>query len=309
VKQSLSKLGITLFSAENRPKMFYILAFAPFPLLAYFYFDWPFSLIIPLYSFLLLIIKKHKLFSQKESSPLQKPLGLLTVVASFFIYYLIAPMFPTAAFYGGANYAVYILGLFLWFFDIHALREAFSPIFLIVATISSSIISDALEPFFTPYFPYVTSFFLAILRTTGMQVTAAAFNPNTLVLHTSRGILPVAFAWACVGFDSLFTFTIILIITLSEEPTSLKTKTLWSLIGIVGTILVNIIRVVIIFLAHYFYGYEVGGRVHYAIGYVLFIGWIIIFFYVFSKRQIVSQRLMMLHTKFWKKLAPSSRKT
>lgn len=289
MKQSLSKLGTTLFSPDNRLKRFYILAFAPFPLLAYFYLGWLFNLVIPLYSFILLIIKKDKLFSQKESSPVQKLFGIVTVVASFFVHYLIAPMFPTSAFYGGANYAVYILGLFLWFFDIHALREAFSPIFLIVATISSSIISNALEPFFAPFLPNFTSFFLAILRTIGMQVTADASHPSNLILQTSQGILNTKFVWGCVGFDSLFTFTVILVVILSEEPASLKTKTLWSLIGIVGIIFLNIIRVITIFLTDYFYGYEVGGMVHYLIGYALFIAWVSIFLFAFSKRQIMSK--------------------
>jgi len=296
VKQNLSKLGTALFSQENRLKTFYILAFAPFPLLTYFYLSWPFSLAIPMYSFILLIIKKDKLFSQRQANSIQKPLGILSMVASFFVYYLVAPTFPSAAFYGGVNYAVYILGLFLWFFDIHALREAFSPIFLIVATTSSQIISDALEPFFSPYLPYVTSVFLGILRSIGMRVTTDASNPKILVLHTSQGALSTLFVWACVGFASLFTFTIILVIILSEVPASLKTKTLWSIIGIVGTIFVNIIRVVTIFLAHYFYGYEVGGWIHYLIGYVLFIAWITIFLYAFSKRQAISTRLKLFHS-------------
>jgi exosortase/archaeosortase family protein len=276
--------------------MFYILALAPFVLLAYFYFNWPFSLVIPLYSFILLIIKKDKLFSQKEPSPVQRPLGLLTMVASFFVHYLVAPMFPTAAFFGGANYAVYIIGLFLLFFDVHVLKEAFSPLFLIVGTISISVVSNMVEPFFTPYLPSVTSFFVGVMRTIGMRVTTIA-SSNLLVLHTLQGgELTVEFVWGCVGFDSLFIFSILLIVILAEEPASLETKTLWSLIGIVGTIILNIIRVVMIFLTDYFYGYEVGGWVHYVIGYVLFIAWITIFVYTFSKRQIISQRLKLLKT-------------
>jgi phosphotransferase system glucose/maltose/N-acetylglucosamine-specific IIC component len=39
-----------------------------------------------------------------------------------------------------------------------------------------------------------------------------------------------------------------------------------------------------IFVTDYFYGYEAGAQVHYFIGYAIFITWISIFFYAFSKK-------------------------
>ena len=59
---------------------------------------------------------------------------------------------------------------------------------------------------------------------------------------------------------------------------------IWSIIGISGLLILNVARVVIILLADYFYGAEVGGTIHYVIGYTIFITWLIVFLYLFSKK-------------------------
>ena len=105
------------------------------------------------------------------------------------------------------------------------------------------------------------------------------------------------FVWGCVGVSSMLIFSIILVVTLFEESASLKTKLAWASIGIIGTFILNIVRVTIIFLADYFYGYEGGAKVHYVIGYALFIAWLAIFFYTFSKRQVISEKFQLIRQK------------
>lgn len=297
MKQTTNKLNTAFFSFfRNRLNAFYVLAFAPLLLIMYYHVKWPFPVVIPLYGFLLLLIKKQNLSLRHEAGSIQKAFGLLVVLGSFFVYYALVPFYPSMAFYGSANYAIYIFGLFLTFYDISALREAFTPLFLIVAATSSSFISSWLELYLAPYIPDFVSFLAAILRTLGIEVTT---HSQIIVLQTVKGPLPLAFVWGCVGATSMLIFSIILVVTLFEESANLKTKLVWASIGLIGTFILNIVRVIIIFLADYFYGFEVGGQVHYVIGYALFITWLAIFFYTFSKRQIISGKIQSIKQKLF----------
>jgi len=294
MKQIANRLDMTFFWLKKRVNLFYVLSFAPLILIAY---SEVFGVVIAMYGFTLLLIKKRNLSHRHEAGETQKVLGLIIILGSFFVYYALAPFFRSVAFYGRANYVAYIFGLFLVFFDVSALREAFTPLFLIVAATSSSFISRWLEPHLTPYIPHFTSLIVAILRTLGVGVKT--YNPNFIELQTSKGPLLTIFVWGCVGVDSILIFSIILVVVLFEESSSFRAKMLWSVVGVLGTLFVNVIRIIIIFLADYFYGFEVGGNVHYFIGYVLFITWLAIFFYTFSKRQVILGKIQWVKQKLF----------
>lgn len=285
--EDLQKRIATFFAQENRMNRFYLLAFLPLILVAYFYVQWPFALVILIYGFIILLLKKQRLSQCEEASPIQKSTGLLIAASSFPFYYVLAPFFPAATFYGAANYCIYVLGIFLFFFKFNALKEAFSPLFLIAAPISINSVSRVIEPLFDPYIPHFASFIANILNAIGIDVRIAAESPTTMIIQTLTGPLRVQFVWGCVGFASLFLFSIIIIIVLAESPGNFKTKASWYSIGVVGTFFVNILRILLIFIADYFYGYDVGARVHYVIGYVLFIIWTATFLYIFQKKTSV----------------------
>lgn len=297
MKRSLSNLVTAPFSTKNAPKSFYLLALFPFILMSYFYAQSPLGLVIPLYGFILLVLKKHKLFSHPKAGTIQTLFGLIVVFASFFAYFIVSPFLPNAMFYGFANYSLYIIGLFLIFFQVQALREAFSPLFLIVAFVTSSFVSDLAKSLFSPFIPQFTSFIASILKTLGIAATYSPSSPNIIVLNTTRGSIPLMIVWACVGFISIYIFSIILILIMSEVPSSTKTKVIWSIVGLLGTFFFGIIRVVTIFLGFYFYQYKYGETIHSIIGYILFITWSVIFLYMFSKRNSISQKMRTFYTK------------
>lgn len=296
MKQTANKSTMVFSSfLRNRMNLFYLLAFIPLLLIIYYQVEWPFAAVIPTYGFILLLLKKHNLSLRHEAGNIQRILGLLVILSSFFVYYALVPFFTSPSFYGSANYVVYIFGLFLTFYDVSVLKEAFTPIFLIVAATSSSFVSNWLKPYLNPYLPHYVSLIAAILKTLGINMTTSG---QKFVLYTLKGSVSTWFIWACVGAASMLIFSTILVITLFEEPASPKTKLVWAVIGLVGTFILNIIRVTIIFLTGYLYGFELGGKVHYVIGYALFITWLAFFFYTFSKRQVISEKFQLI----WQKL-------
>lgn len=296
MKRNINNLVSALFSPGNKSKSFYTLALVPSVLISYFYVESPYGLAIPLYAFIILLLKKHKLFPRPEAGAMQKAFGLMVILASFFVYFLVSPFFPNVAFYGFANYSLYIVGLFLVFFEVKALKEAFSPLFLIVAVFIGSFISNLAKSFFTPYLPHFTSFITGLLKALGIAAKQSRSNPNVIMLYTFKGPISLMIIWGCVGFISMFVFSIILIVIMSEDPSSTQTKVLWSIFGVLGTFFVNIIRIATIFVGFYFFGYEYD-IVHLYIGYILFITWSVIFFYLFSKRNVLSQKMKMIHVK------------
>ncbi|KPV61977.1 MAG: hypothetical protein AOA66_1483 [Candidatus Bathyarchaeota archaeon BA2] len=116
MKQTMNKIN-TAFSSflRNRLNSFYVLAFLPLLLVTYSYMGWLFPVVIPIYGFILLLIKKRDLSFRCEANSFQRALGVFVVVSSFFLYYALVPFFKSPAFYGGVNYALYIFGLFLIF--------------------------------------------------------------------------------------------------------------------------------------------------------------------------------------------------
>jgi len=300
MKRSLSNPVTALFSKENKSKSFYILALVPTILLSYFYLQTTIGPAIPLYGFIILMLKKHKLFLNTEVRTVQKLFGLIVVFASFFAYFIVSPFFSSAIFYGYANYSLYIIGLFFIFFPIRALKEAFSPLFLVASVFIGTFASKLAESHFTPYIPNFTSFIASLLRIIGMDVAQSSSNQNVITLYSLKGPISFIFLWGCVGFSSVFVFSVILIVIMLEDPSNTKTKAIWSILGVLGIFIVNIIRLVIIFVVSYFSGYEYL-TVHLYLGYILFMVWNVIFFYLFSKRNVISQKMTTIQVKISKR--------
>lgn len=303
--QISERLKTFLLSSQNRPKIFYLLAFIPLVAIVYFHFEWPSYLIIPFYGFLLLALKKHKLFSYSEAKFIQKPFGLLMIIASLFVHFALLPLFPWAIHYGAVNYAIHILGLFLIFFDTTALKEALGPVFLIVVPSAGPIISRWAEFYFRAFLPYFTILIVAIINTMGIKAVTPFSNSNTVILYTPHGRVPYRILWECIGFESAFLFSTVLVILLFEGPGGKKTKISWSAVGLLGTSLLNIFRVVLILVTEYIFGRGVSTTVHYFVGYVLFIVWITAFLYLFSKREAIQGKIQLV----WQKLSANIRRT
>lgn len=296
MKRSLKSVFATLFSTENISTIFYLVALIPLILMSYFYITYPFGLMIPVYGFVILVLKKPKLFAYQKAGKIQKLLGLAMIFTSFFAYFFVSPFIPNAAFYGFGNYILYLIGLFFVFFEIRALREAFSPLFLILAFVTSSFVADFAELLFSPFLSQFTSFLVSTLKAVGLSATYSSSNSNIITLYTMRGPIRLSIVWACVGFASMYIFSIILVVVMSEDPSDTKTKVIWASIGVLGTFFINIFRLIVVFVG-YSYGYEYGELVHPYAGYVLFIAWSAIFLCTFSKRNVISQKIKMISAK------------
>jgi exosortase/archaeosortase family protein len=282
-----------IFSAlKNKVNLFYILSFVPLLLISY-YDLW--ILVIAFYGFIFLLSKYQKLQPVEDPALPQRILGIILIISSFFVHYALMKVLPKAGYYGVQNYIIFLLGLFLTFFNASALRETFTPLFFMAAATSSSIVADWLKPFLSPYLDNIAYIIVGILNTIG--VNASVYNsssaPNIAFRSASGTYIYASFVYECVGVFSALVFSIILIIVLFEDSSSWRARLAASIIGVTGTFALNIGRVTIILLADYFYGAEAGANVHYVIGYGLFSAWLILFLYVYSKREAIQKKLKL----------------
>jgi len=285
---------------KSKINFFYLLAFLPLVPIAYYFYVSGRSILgvlIPSYGFLLLLLKKDQLSLFPDPIELQRFLGIGSVLASFFVFYVMAG-FYSSVFYGvgAVFYTVYVLGLFLVFFSVRALRESVSVFFLVVAGALSFYISEWLEYYMEPLVPYFVNFFVLVLRVLGISVTIR--NPTSILLNTPKGFVPVAFEAGCIGIHSFLVFSIIAVVTMLEESASRRTKLLWSIGGVIGTFFINTIRVSLIAVVIYYFGYERWGEIHAWIGYALFLLWLMLFFVTFSKREAIRKKILELSQKF-----------
>jgi exosortase/archaeosortase family protein len=296
MKQSEPKLTSLLSLLRNKINLFYLLALAP--LMIVFYFS-PFSAIIPFYGFLLLLIKQQKMVALEEANFIQKILGSIVLVSSFFVYYGVVFVYPGAAFYTPANYAVYLLGLFLVFFRFSALKEAFAPLFLIVAATSSTFVADWLKPFLSPFANDFARAVVAILRVMGINASIYYSDYASVVTFVSLSgkLVAGAFVYECIGVYSALVFSVILAVFLFEVADSVRVKLAYAVVGLLGTFAMNLLRVTMIFVTDYFYGAEAGATTHFVAGYALFSTWLAIFFLIYAKRQTLHTKVIL----FWKK--------
>jgi exosortase/archaeosortase family protein len=293
---------LTTFLLKNKLSVFYILALSPLLLIQYFGYVTrgdPFAALIPLYGFLILLIKKEKLSVFAEPVRLGQLVGLVFMAASFFVYYGIALFYPPAQFYGVGNYTVYLIGLFLAFFEISALKQSFTTLFVIAAAGTSATVGKWMEFLLYPYIPYfvdITAFVLMVLR-----IPAERFGRTTFILHTQGGHEHyLGVAPGCIGIYSFLTFAIIIVATMIEDPSSPRTRLLWSVGGIIGTFFLSIIRLSLIFVLIYYFGIENWGPIHNTIGYVLFFAWLALFFLIFSKKQAILSKFQTIFRKLVK---------
>jgi len=281
-----SRVSTVFRSMKNRRNIFYILAFIPLLILAYFNVSYLSPLI---FGFLLFLLKRDKLSFSGQAIHIQRALGVVLALGSFISFCVFIFLFPSLIFYA-ATYVVYILGLLLAFSDLSALKEAFSPIFIVVAAASISFISNWLEPILSPnIIPLFTTIIVAISSLLGVKATIQ--YPDIVLLHTWSGTIPLQIIWGCIGVYGALIFSTLMIVILAEEPGRLMTKTLWAIIGVIGVLLLNIVRIAMILVADYYYGAEVAAQFHSILGYAFFFTWLSFFLYTFSKRQAILQRL------------------
>jgi thaumarchaeosortase len=135
---------------------------------------------------------------------------------------------------------------------------------------------------FTPFQIFVPTTAMvaqAVLATMGYNTSLDISQTPTLHVWDTVGTAQFQIAWPCAGIESLLIFTVVVLLFLKRMPISLKTKAGLFAVGAVVTYLINIFRIVWIFLLGMSFG-ETSTQVnefHFYFGPMFSMTWIIVY--------------------------------
>lgn len=113
-------------------------------------------------------------------------------------------------------------------------------------------------------------------------------SPNSylITLHNiNQKPISMLFSPPCSGIEGIILYTIVCLLVLPDIFAKRTTKITYGTIGLAGTIVTNIIRILIIVTAGFFFGID-GLILAHKGGYSLFLAWSMIFWYIIFKRTL-----------------------
>lgn len=125
--------------------------------------------------------------------------------------------------------------------------------------------------------------FLANLITSMLNMLGISASASGNLVTVERIGQPLAIDASCTGVKGMLAYGSLAILMILDVKATNKRKVLSTAIGFLGTFLVNILRLLTIFLAAYFFGIDAGMAVHIYLGYSLFIIWVLLFWTIAFK--------------------------
>lgn len=189
-----------------------------------------------------------------------------------------------------------LLGFFVLSFGLKALKSTFViPFIPAFYTFNTNMVlyADKIPSFsvFYPIFLFVqelgrveTLAVSGLLNALNIRNTVYAQNfPYSLMIGGTRYVIGLP----CIGWEGIVAYTIILVAFITELDVSYRMKIFWSVLGFLGTLLVNLLRLTIILAAGAVWGAPAAQLIHTNAGDVIFLVWILAFWFAvlwFSKR-------------------------
>lgn len=112
---------------------------------------------------------------------------------------------------------------------------------------------------------------------TGLGYEVSVTNEYVVLGATEPFIAEIV--WNCIGWQSILFFILTAVVGLQGDKYTLISKIKALVIGLLGTFLVNIARIVLIVLAAYYLGHRVALFLHDYGTLLIFIGWLFLFWW------------------------------
>lgn len=161
-------------------------------------------------------------------------------------------------------FMIFLILIVLSLFGVNSLLD-YSLSVIFAGVIGILFVIDNLYPYgrFTPLqmlvpatTTIVTYVFNLMGYTTSIRITnnsTQGLIPILKVTNQQEKSVQLGIAWACSGIESLIIYTVTIVIFLRKMDVSIKIKTVYFLIGAIVTYLINIFRIVTLFLLAFDY--------------------------------------------------------
>jgi len=175
---------------------------------------------------------------------------------------------------------LYMAALAIALFSLRAVRSIVTPIVLSLGML----VFYLLDAFF-PYGEIGPLQFWANFIVAGVGLLSKLFGlpiyglQNYLTIVGTKGFFRLAVYWPSVGVQSMIIYSLVMIVVAAKLEAPLVRKLTYVVVGVAGTIFLNVVRIFAI--AYYGYAYATTGQqldaFHNSIGEILFPIWIAIF--------------------------------
>lgn len=167
---------------------------------------------------------------------------------------------------------IVFVGLWVGFFGLRHIRLFVLPSLYILVLIAGYLVEY--------HIPSVAGleYFIANLMTSmlkGLGVTATV-SQNMVTLYTPSPVF-LQVDGPCTGLQGILAFGMLASMTVLDIKAEKGKLALVLVVGFLGAFLINFVRLAMIFLSFEYLGTGVGASVHAYAGYLIFLGWVLIF--------------------------------
>jgi len=190
-----------------------------------------------------------------------------------------ASQFATRPFFGLIDMFVAFVSVCIIFYGLRGLRNFILPTAYLAVLIVGYQLEFAITEvgFLQTFLANLIGFLLNIL---GISATVNGIN---ITIHAPEGPISLGISADCTGLKSMLAYGSLAILMILDVKAPIRKKILWATVGLIGTFFVNILRLLSIFLAVHFLGFEAGYSIHTYLGYTLFIAWVFVFWTIAFK--------------------------
>lgn len=175
--------------------------------------------------------------------------------------------------FGLVDMLVTYIALSIMFFGVRGLKFVYIPALYLLILVIGYRLEFVLEEVKS------LEYFLAGLMSSFMNFIGinSVVHENIVDLNTPNSFIRLQIDGPCTGIKGMLAYGSLAILMIVDVKSSINRKGIVISAGLIGTFVVNLLRLIAIFLAMYFLGTELGTLVHAYLGYTLFIVWIFIF--------------------------------
>jgi thaumarchaeosortase len=197
-------------------------------------------------------------------------------------------------------------------YEVDGLKQ-FSISLCLLGAIGTIYMIDTFYPYgaFTPFqafVPFTASSAAQVLNLMGYKTVFLPYQvQGTPVLYVSGSSGSVGFGigWPCAGVQSLFIYTCVILLFLKKSAIPMIQKIIYFIIGAIGTYIVNILRIVSIYVIAINQGSSAAQVFHDYYGELYSITWIIAYLIIIILSRTIPAKLSVLKVKLQKQTLPS----
>ncbi len=183
---------------------------------------------------------------------------------------------------GLSDMLVLTLALIVGFFGFRSIKQEFLLPTAYLAVLAFSYYAEFHIPQIQALQNFLAQVVVSVLTPLGIKTMVWSSSSDIITVWGRQGIPgPNPFSlWIekdCTGVKGMLAYGSLAILMVLDVKTTLRRKIVVTVVGLAGTFIVNIGRLLVIFLSAYNWGVDAGLTVHAYLGYGLFIAWVLVY--------------------------------